>query len=953
MLLGLGLSTAFDDEKTDSPIRACTLGNAKTKVNYLVESGYVDPEAMGKTNFGSVRRRAAEVNSICGAGPSEKLETPIRLSSFDTSIEPLGKDPGADVILATKTITHHLEKDRASCEKTILFAYIRGTLVGLYAGSQVDRRKTIDALLPTFVQALQGGSDVRQAVEACDEGPASDVFGLIADPTGDFVAVQAAVKSWNEGKCVAGGKGSKTKDLSKLTAWGYTLAANARGHSARSLDARDTCRSIEAENGDTCETLAKRCGVSLASFESANKATKDLCDKRPAGQPVCCSSGELPSIKAKIQSNGVCTSYDTKMGDICDTIAAKHGITVEDLENWNKKTWAWDGCGNLNPYVRICVSAGDPPMPASVWNAECGPTKNDTKPPGEGEELADLNPCPLNVCCNRWGMCGLTDEFCLKSTSNTGNPGTGQPGEGGCISNCERKLTNNGQAPEKYRKIGYFEAWNYDRPCQHMHVLDIDKSYSHIHFSFGEISQGLQVVIPDRVKQQFEAFKKAADLPAKKILAFGGWTFSNEAADTSLFRKAFSAGNREAFASRVVDFVSKNNLDGVDFDWEYPGATDIEGSDPGQKDDGDNYYEFLKVLRGKLPKDKSLSIAAPASYWYLKGFPIKKMAPLLDYIIFMTYDLHGQWDVGSKWASPGCPAGNCLRSHVNSTETMDSLIMITKAGVESHKVVVGVSSYGRSFKMSSSTCRGPQCTYLGERNKSPAKKGRCTGTAGYISDFEINEIIAKGGAIRTWYDEASDSDCLVYEGDEWVAYMSKVTKTRRMRDYMKLNFGGTTDWAIDLQGDFGKRNTSYPNTTHIQFYNRHFTTSLEYGADGKTTIDGKETTAFITKTVTITVDVSEITTNGMMYSNVNVTQGQKNTDLVLRPSIKVPPIPLRVPDGEGGTTTRTLTLPPYPFSTKRPRFSGTGTTSKQPLEPTLFPTDIRFTQTHTRLPTGD
>ncbi|RSL81982.1 hypothetical protein CEP52_017072 [Fusarium oligoseptatum] len=123
--------------------------------------------------------------------------------------------------------------------------------------------------------------------------------------------------------------------------------------------------------------------------------------------------------------------------------------------------------------------------------------------------------------------------------------------------------------------------------------------------------------------------------------------------------------------------------------------------------------------------------------------------------------------------------------------------------------------------MSSSTCRGPQCTYLGERNKSPAKKGRCTGTAGYISDFEINEIIAKGGAIRTWYDEASDSDCLVYEGDEWVAYMSKVTKTRRMRDYMKLNFGGTTDWAIDLQGDFGKRNTSYPNTTHIQFYNRH------------------------------------------------------------------------------------------------------------------------------------
>jgi GH18 family chitinase len=265
-----------------------------------------------------------------------------------------------------------------------------------------------------------------------------------------------------------------------------------------------------------------------------------------------------------------------------------------------------------------------------------------------------------------------------------------------------------------------------------MHVLDIDKSYSHIHFSFAEISHNLDVVIPENVQEQFHSFIETTDISAKKILAFGGWAFSNEGTGTGLFRKAVSPSNRQAFASRVVQFATENNLDGVDFDWEYPGATDIPGSDPGQKDDGENYYQFLKLVREKLPKDKSLSIAAPASFWYLKSFPIKKMISLLDYVIYMTYDLHGmitefpfftsymhcfsnpprigQWDVGSKWVSPGCPAGNCLRSHVNSTETLDALIMITRAGVESHKVVVGVSSYGRSFKMSSSTCRGPQCT---------------------------------------------------------------------------------------------------------------------------------------------------------------------------------------------------------------------------------------------------
>ncbi|KAF5002926.1 hypothetical protein FDECE_10481 [Fusarium decemcellulare] len=931
LLLGFGLNTEFNDGKANNPIYACTLGNATTKINFLTEQDFVDPDAMGNTNFDPVRRRAVGANTTCGAGPSEKLDTLIRLSAWESVAEPIGNDSGADVVVATKKLEEYLERTQSACGKTIMFAYFRGALVGLYSGSQVDRRKTLESLASTLNHAVKGGPNTRHAIEACDGRPASDVFGLVADPTGDFVAVQAAVKSWNEGKCVAGTKDGNPKDIHKVSAWGYTLAPKTEGSSPRSLSRRDTCRTIEVEHGDTCETLSKRCGISTDLFESLNQDRKALCNAMPVGQPVCCSSGPVPIMRAKVLADGFCTSYETKMGDICDTIAARHGISVDDLGKWNTKTWAWDGCGNLNPFVRICVSAGNPPMPASVWNAECGPTRNNTEPPGEGEELSELNPCPLN-----------TDEFCLKSKSTTGNPGTGQPGEGGCISNCERTLTNNNEAPQKFRKIGYFEAWNYDRLCLHMHVLDIDKSYSHIHFSFAEISQNLNVVIPENVQEQFQAFIKATDFPAKKILAFGGWAFSNEGTGTGLFRKAVSPDNRQAFANRVVEFAVENNLDGVDFDWEYPGATDIEGSEPGQRDDGENYFQFLKLVREKLPKDKSLSIATPASFWYLKSFPIKKMAPLLDYVIFMTYDLHGQWDVGSTWASPGCPAGNCLRSHVNSTETMDALIMITRAGVESHKVVVGVSSYGRSFKMSSSTCRGPQCTYLGGRNDSKAKKGRCTDTAGYISDFEINEIIAKGGAIKKWYDEATDSDYLVYEGDEWVAYMSKVTKSRRMRDYMKLNFGGTTDWAIDLQDDHDKRYTSgrpvflgpkvwetpsatceapcvlvfppskLPEATTIKL--DKYTTSLEYGATGKTTISGKETTAFVTKTTTITVDVPIFVTNSMMYSNVNVTQDQKPTQLVVKPSIKLPHIPVQVPDGEGGTTTRTLTLPPWPFA---------------------------------------
>lgn len=97
----------------------------------------------------------------------------------------------------------------------------------------------------------------------------------------------------------------------------------------------------------------------------------------------------------------------------------------------------------------------------------------------------------------------------------------------------------------------------------------------------------------------------------------------------------------------------------------------------------------------------------------------------------MIYDLHGQWDYGSTSTNPGCPTGNCLRLHVNLTETEYALSMITKAGVLVNKVVVGIAGYGRSFGMVDPSCTGPECLFTGP--DSTATPGACTDTAGYIS----------------------------------------------------------------------------------------------------------------------------------------------------------------------------------------------------------------------------
>jgi len=140
--------------------------------------------------------------------------------------------------------------------------------------------------------------------------------------------------------------------------------------------------------------------------------------------------------------------------------------------------------------------------------------------------------------------------------------------------------------------------------------------------------------------------------------------------------------------------------------------------------------------------------------------------------------------------------------------------MLTKAGVPTYKIILGVMSYGRSFRMADSSCSGPMCTYLGGYGDSKAAKGPCTDTGGYISDVEIRDVLDNADdfeTIRSWHDSESDSDILVYgdkSGADWVAWMDIDTKSSRFFWTIRNNLGGTVDWAIDLETETGRRNDS-------------------------------------------------------------------------------------------------------------------------------------------------
>jgi chitinase len=95
-------------------------------------------------------------------------------------------------------------------------------------------------------------------------------------------------------------------------------------------------------------------------------------------------------------------------------------------------------------------------------------------------------------------------------------------------------------------------------------------------------------------------------------------------------------GRTTKFNSNLMAFLRMYAFDGVDFDWEYPGAEDRGGA----PEDGVNFTQFLKELdeeNKKQPVKYVVSYTAPTSFWYLRHFDLKSV-DYTDFVNVMSYE---------------------------------------------------------------------------------------------------------------------------------------------------------------------------------------------------------------------------------------------------------------------------------------------------------------------------
>lgn len=232
------------------------------------------------------------------------------------------------------------------------------------------------------------------------------------------------------------------------------------------------------------------------------------------------------------------------------------------------------------------------------------------------------------------------------------------------------------------RIVGYLADWSYHAQLKEEQA----KHLTHINYAFGLIREGEVSIAHLQKLDQLEQLRKT--YPQIKInLSVGGW-----GADGFCDAVA-TPESREKLALSALRVVKEMNLDGIDWDWEYP-SSDAAGIKC-SKDDPGNMTDLLVLMREKLDAfsretgkkyEQSIAVGADRVHDYLWD----RALPALDTVNLMTYDM-----------SMGGKAGhvtNLYPSEGAAYSAAQSAADFMKAGVNGEKILIGAAFYFHAYE---------------------------------------------------------------------------------------------------------------------------------------------------------------------------------------------------------------------------------------------------------------
>ncbi|CAN7992963.1 unnamed protein product, partial [Ixodes hexagonus] len=269
-----------------------------------------------------------------------------------------------------------------------------------------------------------------------------------------------------------------------------------------------------------------------------------------------------------------------------------------------------------------------------------------------------------------------------------------------------------------------------------------------------------------------------------------------------LFMKFLPHPNkRQKFVSSAVRWLLKFGFDGLNLHWEGRGPTLCTPFTT-------LLIKLIEELREAFAKYKfTLTVQLPACRLSCNVDLDKGMlGKLVDYVFLMTYDYRSthldKTDVHSQLYGRTFDP-----SETQKENTEDCAGTWVDAGVPKYKIVLGLSTFGKTFTLANPN----EKAILSPVNRNhpqglPGEITKCKGMLGYM---EICRYLNNRAYKREW--DAASQTPFAYSADQWIGFDDTESIARKVFFTKGNKLGGVFIWSLDLDDYTGDcSGTNFP-----------------------------------------------------------------------------------------------------------------------------------------------